>query len=204
MHAPFEEHWKGIMRGMINLMEARGLVGKGAESRAKSFPPPGLLKSDHNRRVKELRTSWCTPGSTTGWTPWSISVSLPLGFNLKKVVPAQVLVQAQLQGCNGILMPWWAFLQWAGAPLLSRNMLPKRFFCWSFSIIFCGLAKPKDWTRRYRDRLEKVSAEIDWQDRQAVLFWRGSDTGCFLSSCGQWRSVKGNHKAVQSLPRLAS
>eukprot|EP00435_Cladocopium_sp_Y103_P052835 s57_g16.t1 len=45
-----------------------------------------------------------------------------------------VLVQAQPERCRGILMPWWAFLQW-------------------------------DWTRRYRERLEQASREIQWEDR---------------------------------------
>lgn len=61
-----------------------------------------------------------------------------------------VLVQAQPANCRGILMPWWAFLQW-------------------------------DWTRRYRERLEQASREIQWEDRAEVLFWRGSDTGCLHS-----------------------
>ncbi|CAK9000576.1 Protein O-glucosyltransferase 2 (Endoplasmic reticulum resident protein 58) (ER protein 58) (ERp58) (KDEL motif-containing protein 1) (Protein O-xylosyltransferase POGLUT2) [Durusdinium trenchii] len=77
-----------------------------------------------------------------------------------------VLVQAQPEGCNGILMPWWAFLQW-------------------------------EWTRRYRDRLEQASADVQWQDRDSLLFWRGSDTGCLLPgaeiscarSCSEWNST---------------
>ena len=40
---------------------------------------------------------------------------------------------------------------------------------------------PKDWTRRYRERLEQASREIQWEDRAEVLFWRGSDTGCLHS-----------------------
>ena len=29
------------------------------------------------------------------------------------MILSQVLVQAQPEKCRGILMPWWAFLQWA-------------------------------------------------------------------------------------------
>lgn len=40
---------------------------------------------------------------------------------------------------------------------------------------------PKDWTRRYRERLELASKDVQWEDREEVLFWRGSDTGCLQS-----------------------
>ena len=59
------------------------------------------------------------------------------------------------------------------------------------------LALVEEWTRRYRDRLEQASADVQWQDRDSLLFWRGSDTGCLLPgaeiscarSCSEWNST---------------
>jgi len=62
-------------------------------------------------------------------------------------VPA--FVQAQPHGVEGILMPWWAYLQ-------------------------------LDWTKLYRERIQRSSDSRAWEDREATLFWRGSDTGCLL------------------------
>ena len=49
-----------------------------------------------------------------------------------------------------------------------------------------------DWMRRYRDRLQQASSKTAWRERQGVLFWRGSDTGCLhsrqenRSECAVW------------------
>ncbi|CAE7691029.1 Poglut2, partial [Symbiodinium pilosum] len=49
-----------------------------------------------------------------------------------------------------------------------------------------------DWTRRYGERLQQASSKVAWQDREGILFWRGSDTGCLhatqqvTTECGLW------------------
>lgn len=106
---------------------------------------------------------------------------------------APVLVQAQVEGNHGILMPWWAFLQWVSWQLWhSTDFFHEKLFRDMLSIYFCSTLRmvkvrlpwfhfTKDWTRRYRDRLEESSKDIQWEDRDDLLFWRGSDTGCLLS-----------------------
>lgn len=104
---------------------------------------------------------------------------------------APVLVQAQVEGNHGILMPWWAFLQWVSWHF-AADFFQEKLFGDMLSIFCCQRTKgwwrygtgfhfTKDWTRRYRDRLEGSSKDIQWEDRDDLLFWRGSDTGCLLS-----------------------
>lgn len=74
-----------------------------------------------------------------------------------------VLVQAQPEGCGGVLVPWWANTQLA-------------------------------WTRLYASRMQATRLRHPWVDREPLLFWRGSDTGCLLPggcergrcNCSQW------------------
>ena len=74
----------------------------------------------------------------------------------------------------------------------STDLFQEKLFRDMLSIYFCSTLRmvkvrlpwfhfTKDWTRRYRDRLEESSKDIQWEDRDDLLFWRGSDTGCLLS-----------------------
>ena len=62
----------------------------------------------------------------------------------------------------------------------------------------------KDWTRRYRERLEQASREIQWEDRAEVLFWRGSDTGCLHSDVAKETLGRRNDKWNYSALTLSS
>lgn len=51
---------------------------------------------------------------------------------------APVLVQAQVEGNRGILMPWWAFLQWVSwRKCIQQILFQEKLFRDMLSIYFC-------------------------------------------------------------------